>query len=643
MLNESAMSSANTNKNLSTIKEILEKQGKHTPQVVAALVNGNIVDLHTPVDPDSSIEALNADSPKALDVIRHSTAHVMADAVQRLFPGTQVTIGPAIGNGFYYDFDRPEGQFSEDDLERIEKAMLEIIEADHPFSREEVSRNEAAKLFKEMGEIYKLEILEGLEEPITLYRHGSWFDLCKGPHVPRTSFLKAIKLTGVAGAYWRGDERNKMLQRIYGTAFPSAKALRAHLNQLEEAKKRDHRKLGKELELFGFHPWAPASPFFLPKGALIYNRLVEYIRAAYTRHGYDEVVTPQIFDAKLFHTSGHLPAYTPNMYFAVTEESKNDDEHRFCIKPMNCPGHALMYGMSKRSYRELPLRFADFGRLHRYERSGVTQGLTRVRTFAQDDAHIFCKPDDIQDEISRFIDLVFEVYQDFGFSDLNVMIATRPIERLGSDAQWDSAEEALETAVKNKGLSYQIAEGEGVFYGPKIEFHLNDAIGRSWQLGTIQVDFNMPERFDLTFVGEDNQNHRPIVLHRALLGSIERFMGVLIEHVGGAFPTWLAPEQVRFLTVSEKFNDFAEGLLSQCRSANIRAQIDGSSDKLGAKIRNARLMRIPFLAIIGEKEVSENGVALRSRDENKDLGFVSTSEFIQKMTVENCPPSYRAS
>jgi threonyl-tRNA synthetase len=650
-----------------TARDLLEQQGKLDHDVVAARVGGELYDLHTGLPEDASsesVEPIRASDPAALDVIRHSSAHVMADAVQRLFPGTKVAFGPPTENGFYYDLDRPDGSFSDEDLRRIERKMEEIIAQDHPFRREQVSKEEARRLMEQKGERYKLEHLDRLEGPIYVYRHGDWVDLCEGPHVPSTRFLKAFQLTNVSGAYWRGDERNPMLQRVYGTAFPSDKALRKYLKQLEEAKKRDHRKLGKELELVAFHPIAPASPFFLPRGAQVYNRIIDYIRNLYVRDGYQEVITPQVYDADLFHTSGHLPSFADGLFFAtnteemdrtagkIAESGATDAEsiaqtlresQRFGVKPMNCPGHCVMFGMTRRSYRELPLRIADFGRLHRFERSGVVQGLTRVRTFSQDDAHIFCTEDQVQGEISRFIDLVYDVYDDFGFSDVRIVIATRPDQRLGSDEVWDRAEQALEQAVKNKGLPYDLAEGEGAHYGPKIEFHLKDALGRPWQLGTIQADFNLPERFDLSYVGEDNGFHRPAMLHRVIIGSVERFLGVLIEHCGGAFPTWLAPEQVSLLTVSEKFNDHAEDVLRRLREAGVRATADLSSDKLGAKIRNARLMRIPYLAVIGQKEVDEDGVALRSRDEGTELGLVSVDSLVERLRQEGVPPSERKS
>ncbi|HKU36629.1 MAG TPA: threonine--tRNA ligase [Polyangiales bacterium] len=645
---------------LRTPHELLQAAGKLKPNVIAVRAGGRIVDLHTPVPENTPLVPVDIDEPEALAVIRHSTAHVLADAVQRLYPGTKITFGPAIENGFYYDFDRRDGQFSDADFEVIEAKMREIIKSDVPFRREVVTRDQARELLTKMGEAYKVEHLERLEGEISLYRHGDWVDLCEGPHVPSTGYLRAVKLTSVAGAYWRGDERNPMLQRIYGTAFPSQKELDAHLRSIEEAKKRDHRKLGKELELIGFHKWAPASPFFLPRGAQVYRRLIDYVRELYDRTGYHEVVTPQVFDRELFETSGHLPAYGENMFVAASIENIEhaaeaiakggsreelqaalQAQLRFGIKPMNCPSHCLMFGMTRRSYRELPMRIADFGRLHRFERSGVTQGLTRVRTFCQDDAHIFCTLDQMQPEISGFIDMVYRVYQDFAFSSVRVVIATRPDTRLGDDAIWDRSEQALITSVEAKQLPYEIAPGEGAFYGPKIEFHLKDALGRPWQLGTIQVDFNMPERFELAYIGEDNSTHRPVMLHRAILGSIERFFGVLVEHVGGAFPVWLAPEQVAVLTVSEKVNDYAAEVLRIFQDAGVRTIADTSADKLGAKIRNARNLRVPYLAVIGQKEAEERGVSVRSRDENKDIGLLKLDEFVARVRAEAVPPSLR--
>ncbi|HJL30428.1 MAG TPA: threonine--tRNA ligase, partial [Polyangiaceae bacterium LLY-WYZ-15_(1-7)] len=631
-----------------TARELLEERGELEKNIVAVKVDGELYDLHTPLpEGTTEVKPVRAHEPDALPIIRHSTAHVMADAVQKLFPGTKVAFGPATANGFYYDYDRPGGTFGEDDLRAIEEKMAEIIAEDSPFRREVMTKDELRALLKDLDEPFKLEHLERLEGELSVYRHGDWVDLCEGPHVPSTGFLKAFKLTHVAGAYWRGDERNPMLQRIYGTAFAKPKLLKRHLKQLEEAKKRDHRKLGKELELIQFHPLAPASPFFTPRGARVYNLLVDYIRELYDLHGYEEVITPQIFDNELFETSGHLPAYYENMYLAASKEHLEraskaivdeppEDAHacehtlqehfRFGVKPMNCPSHCLMFGMTRRSYRELPMRIADFGRLHRFERSGVVQGLTRVRTFAQDDAHIFCTQEQVAGEIGDFIDLVQRVYGDFEFADARIYIATRPDKRIGGDEVWDMAESALIEGVKAKGVDFEILDGEGAFYGPKVEFHLEDAIGRSWQLGTIQADFNLPERFDLGYIGPDNEMHRPVMLHRAVLGSVERFMGVLIEHLGGNFPVWLAPEQLTLVTVASDFDEYALEVRDELVRRGFRVSADTSNERLGAKIRSARLMRVPYIGVIGAKEQEGRGLALRSRDENKDIGFFPLDE-----------------
>lgn len=649
-------------------KAILEASGGWNHEVVAVEFQGKLVDTHTTLPTGTAaddLKIIRKQDPKALPVIRHSSAHVMADAVQRLFPGTKVAFGPATDNGFFYDYLRPNGAaFTEEDLRVIEEEMHRIMAANAPFVRKTISADEGRAMLTKMNETFKLEHLEKLAsmgEAISIYQHGDWVDLCEGPHVPSTKFLEAFKLTTVSSAYWRGDERNPMLQRIYGTAFSNPKELREYLKQIEEAKLRDHRKLGKELELIAFHPWAPASPFFLPRGASIYNNLVAYVRKLYEAHGYEEVITPQNFDKELFLTSGHLPAYSENMYLAMTAEDvdnlsevlhkcdgKGNDKRtvlmegvRYAQKPMNCPGHALMFGMEKKSYRDLPYRIADFGRLHRFERSGAISGMTRVRTFAQDDAHIFCTLDQVQQEIERFSDLVMQVYRDFGFTEVRVVLATRPEERLGSDDVWDKSESALASALKNKGIEFETAEGEGAFYGPKIEYHLKDALGRSWQLGTMQCDFNLPERFDLNYVGEDNTLHRPVMLHRAILGSIERFFAVLIEHVGGAFPTWLAPEQVILLSVSEKSADYANEVVTIMKGKGIRALADNTGEKLGAKIRLARNKRIPYLAVVGEKEAAERTLSVRSRDENKELGSLTLDAMVERLMAEHTAPSFR--
>ncbi|MBL8720327.1 MAG: threonine--tRNA ligase [Myxococcales bacterium] len=659
---------------MQSVRELLLARGALKDDVLGVRLSSRtddaLVDLHTAIDPaelEKGFTAVTRGSADGLEILRHSTAHVMADAVQQLFPGTKVTFGPATENGFYYDFDRKGGgTFSEDDLVAIEAKMREIIAQKAPFRREPISREDAVALFTKMGETYKVEWMETLPAgtDFTVYRHGAagseWVDFCKGPHVPHTGELGAIKLTAVSGTYWRGIEGNPQLQRIYGTAFPDEAALKAHLEQLEQAKARDHRKLGRELELFAFDTAAPASPFFLPRGAKVYHRLVDYVRDLYVRHGYDEVITPQIYGNELYKKSGHLANYRENMYLAVTADDFVDPakvdairaaltaEHATDeqldllaaetrgVKPMNCPGHAQLFSHRKRSYRELPFRCADFGRLHRYERGGVVHGLARVRTFCQDDAHIFCTPAQMQPEISAFNALLDEAYGTFGFTDVRVRLATRPEKRVGSDALWDSAEHALADAMRAAGRSFTVAEGEGAFYGPKLEYHVKDAIGRSWQLGTMQVDFNMPERFELAYVDHEGKDQRPVMLHRALLGSLERFFAVYLEHVAGNFPVWLAPEQVCILTVSEKFEAYAREAEQVLRLAGVRVATDLGPDKLGAKIRAARQMRYPYLAVVGGKEAENRALALRRG--NDDLGAIPLAEVVQKLLAEGVFP-----
>ena len=666
---------------LTTAREVFADALAKDRTIIGARVNGRVVDLHTPFQRDAAtaIEPVRTTDPNGLRIIRHSTAHVMADAVQRIFPGTKVTIGPAIEAGFYYDFDKPSGPFTDDDLVKIEETMRRIIAAGRPFRREAVDRDAAHSLFDRMGETYKKEIIDAIPEgeEISLYRHSDggseWVDVCEGPHVPDTSYLGAIKLVSVAGAYWRGDERNPMLQRIYGTAFPTQQALEEHLKLLAEARERDHRKLGKELELFMFHEYAPAMPFFLPRGAHVYNALLGYMRDLYLDYGYEEVVTPQIFDKRLFETSGHLPNYREHMYLPVTSElldqaklalrlgvepgtvepssyrkadERRDaavvqlltDLERLSQKPMNCPSHCLIFGQRRRSYRELPWRVADFGRLHRYELGGVVHGLARVRSFCQDDAHIFCTPDQLQGEIQAFLRLLLEVYAAFRFEKMVIRLATRPKKRIGTEAQWDAAEAALADALKHAGLAFEIAPEEGAFYGPKLEFHVEDALRRSWQLGTIQIDYVLPDRFELEYTGTDGAAHRPIMLHRAILGSLERFFSVYIEHVGGAFPVWLAPEQAIVVTVSEKQAAYAHEVVGFLRSKRLRVRADTSPDKLGAKIRAARLMRVPYVVVVGDKEAADRKVAPRSRDLNKDLGAMPLEDFAERLLAEAAPP-----
>jgi threonyl-tRNA synthetase len=638
-----------------TPREILASAGKLDKDVVAVSLHGRVVDLHTPVDATAAdVTPIRATDEKGLAVIRHSTAHVMADAVQRLFPGTKVTIGPAIDDGFYYDFDKAGAGFTEDDLRKIEEAMLGVIREDSPFRRAVVTRDEAKQMFRAMGETYKLEIIDAIppDEEVSLYRHGKppheWVDICEGPHVPSTGFLKAVKLTHVAGAYWRGDERNPMLQRIYGTAFPSPEALEDHLKRLEEARQRDHRKLGKELELFMFDEIAPAMPFFLPRGAFVYQRMLDYVRGLYERYGYEEVITPQMFDPRLFRTSGHLGHYNENMFRVWTEDELTPPPEKlkselqqgsFALKPMNCPSHCVIFGNRKRSYRELPWRVADFGRLHRYERGGVVHGLARVRSFCQDDAHIFCTNEGVPDEIAKFIRLLEEVYHAFSFEKFEIRLATRPApdKRFGTDEEWEVSENALAEGLRRRDLAFEVSAGEGAFYGPKIEFHVQDALKRSWQLGTIQYDWNLPTRFDLSYVGEDGKEHRPVMLHRAIFGSVERFFSVYLEHCAGNFPTWLAPKQAVVLTVSEKSDAYAQQVVDRLRAKGLRVQADLSSDKLGAKIRNARLVRAPYLLVVGPKEAESDSVGVRSRDAG-ELGAMKVDELAARVLAESVAP-----
>ncbi len=593
-------------------------------RIVAAAVDGAAVDLTRPVVEDCAVDWIPLDSPEGIDILRHSTAHLMAQAVQSLFPGTQVTIGPTTRNGFYYDFkrDRP---FTLEEIEKVEERMRELAQQNLSIAREELPKDEAIELFRGLGEDYKVEILSGIpDETVSLYRQGEWVDLCRGPHLPGTGFIRAFRLTSVAGAYWRGDEKNEMLQRIYGTAFPSRKELKQHLALLEEARKRDHRKLGKELDLFSFHPAAPASPFFHPKGAFVYNALVEYMRSLYRRYGYEEVITPQIFDAGLWRRSGHYDHYKDNMYFT------HIDEREFGVKPMNCPGHTFIYASKKRSYRDLPIRLADFGRLHRYEKSGVTAGLTRVRSFSQDDAHIFCASSQIEQEIACLLDMLRDVYHRFNFEDLEVFLSTRPDPYLGAPETWERAEAALAASLEKRNVAYEINEGDGAFYGPKIDFVVKDAMKRGWQLGTVQLDFSMPERFDLGYVSPTGAEERPVMIHRAILGSIERFMALLIEHTGGAFPLWLAPVQSRIVTVTDQQKPYAANVRDRLLADGWRVELDDRNEKLGFKIREAQLAKIPYALVIGDKEVRNETLSARKRG-GKNLPAMSVEAFLDSL------------
>jgi threonyl-tRNA synthetase len=589
---------------------------------VAARLDGELVDLSRPILADADLQILTSRDPDALEILRHSTAHATAQAVQELFPGTKIAQGPIIEDGFYYDFDREE-PFTDGDLEAIEKRMAEIVQRDLQVERLDLPRDEAIELFRGEEEPYKVYFAETKGgDSVSIYRQGEWTDFCRGPHVPRTGRLAAFKLLSVAGAYWLGDERNKMLQRIYGTAFFDKKELKRHLALLEEAKKRDHRKLGRELGLVSFHPEAPASPFFHPRGARVYNLLVAYVRELYDRYGYQEVITPQIFDASLWHRSGHYEHYRENMYFTEV------DEREYAVKPMNCPSHCLMFSEGRHSYRELPIRLADFGRLHRYELSGATAGLTRVRTFSQDDAHIFCTQEQIRSEVSSLVRMYIETYRVFGF-EFDIHLSTRPEDRAGDDDLWDRSEGALRAALEAEGHPFVIDEGEGVFYGPKLDFVVRDALKRKHQLGTIQLDYVLPERFDLHYVATDNVEMRPVMIHRAMLGSLERFLGILIEHCAGAFPMWLAPEQVRVLPITDRTVEYANDVCARLTAAGLRARVDERNEKIGAKIREAQLEKIPFQLIVGDREAEAGTVAVRVRREG-DRGSSSVDEFIEE-------------
>ena len=558
--------------------------------------------------------------------IRHSAAHVMAQAALDLFPNAKFAVGPPTADGFYYDFS-VERPFSPDDLARIEERMRETVAANAPFRAKELTRSEAEARFADQP--FKLEIIADIpaSEPITTYEHDGFVDLCRGPHAGSTGEIAAFTLTSVAGAYWRGDERNEMLQRVYGTAWESQEALDAHLRRLEEAARRDHRRLGQELGLFFFDRLAPASPFFLPKGAALANALTAYVRGLYERYGYQEVITPQVFDAELWKRSGHYDNYRENMYFTYV------DEQEFAVKPMNCPAAALLYASRLHSYRELPVRYADFGRLHRYERSGVTHGLTRVRTFSQDDAHIFCAPEQVESEVASFIEMTQETFGVFGFDDVRVALSLRPERRIGSDDLWDAAEGALASALDSRGMEYELAPNEGAFYGPKIDFFVADAIGREWQLSTVQLDYNLPERFDLEFADADGARKRPVVIHRAMLGSLERFLGVLIEHYGGAFPVWLAPVQAEIIPIADRHIAYAEQARERLEAAGVRAHVDARGERMNAKIRDAQLQKTPYMLVVGDKEAEAGGAAVRQRS-GEDLGLTPLPEVAARIAGE---------
>ena len=609
-----------------TLREILQKQGKKSGDIVSARINGRPVDLNTPLNNDSAIEWITVSSPEGLDILRHSTSHLMAQAVRELYPDVKITIGPAIEDGFYYDFDysRP---FTQDDLTKIENKMKEIIKNDIPIIRIELPREDAIRLFDSMGETYKVEIIREItEEPVSLYKQGDFIDLCRGPHLPSTGKIRSFKLLNTAGAYWRGNEKNKMLHRIYGTAFPTQDDLDAYLIRLEEIKKRDHRKLGKELDLFSIQDEIGAGLILWhPKGAIIRKVIEDFWREEHLRHEYKLLYTPHVAKLDLWKTSGHTEFYQGNMYSPIEVEGQD-----FQLKPMNCPFHISIYKTKMHSYRDLPIRWAELGTVYRYERSGVLHGLLRVRGFTQDDAHIFCRPDQLEGEISSILDFTVDILSIFGFDKYDIYLSTRPDKFVGSIENWERATSALGNALKQKGLSYQIDPGEGVFYGPKIDIKIKDVLDRAWQCTTIQVDFNLPERFSITYAGEDGLQHQPIMIHRALMGSLERFFGILIEHYAGAFPLWLSPVQVKVLPITEKQTMYAEEVVSLLRNEGLRAELDSRNEKIGYKIREAQMEKVPFMFIIGGKEEESRSVSVRLRKEG-DTGTMPLASALARI------------
>ena len=593
----------------------------------AGEVDGEVVDLRTVIDKDCELNILTFNDEKGKGAFRHTTSHIMAQAIKRLYPDTKLAIGPSIEDGFYYDIDR-ETPLVAEDLEKIEAEMKKIVKEDLPIKQYTMPRAEAIAYFKEKDEPYKVELIEDLPEDsvISFYSQGEFTDLCAGPHLMSTKPVKAFKLTSLAGAYWRGSEKNKMLQRVYGTSYPKKAELEEYLHMMEEAKKRDHRKLGKELGLFMMREEGPGFPFFLPKGMELKNQLLDYWREIHKKAGYVEISTPIMLSRHLWETSGHWDHYKDNMYTTVI------DDEDFAIKPMNCPGGILVYESEPRSYRDLPLRMGELGLVHRHEKSGQLHGLMRVRCFTQDDAHIFMTPEQVRDEIKGVVKLINEVYSLFGFK-YHVELSTRPEDSMGSDEDWDMATEALRGALDDLGLPYVVNEGDGAFYGPKIDFHLEDSIGRTWQCGTIQLDFQLPLRFNLEYTGADGEKHRPIMIHRVIFGSIKRFIGILIEHFAGAFPTWLAPVQVKVLPISDKYMDYAQKVLDELNNSGVRAEIDTRAEKIGYKIREAQMKKIPYMLVVGAKEEEDGLVSIRSRFEG-DEGQKSLTDFLAAIKME---------
>ncbi len=605
-------------------------------KILAAEINDEVWDLSRPINNNASIKFLTWDDEKAKSTFWHSSAHLMAEAVEETFPGVKFWVGPPIEKGFYYDMDLGDQQIAESDLEKLENKMKELAKQNNLFIRKEIAKPDAIKYFEDKGDEYKLDLLNGLEDGnITFYTQGNFTDLCRGPHIPSTGAIKGIKLTSIAGAYYKGDEKNKMLTRIYGVSFPNQKELDEYLVFLEEAKKRDHRKLGKELELFTFSEKVGAGlPLWLPKGAMLRERLQQFLQKAQIESGYVQVITPHIGSKNLFVTSGHYEKYGADSFQPIKTPVEGEE---FFLKPMNCPFHCEIYKSSPRSYKDLPLRYAEFGTVYRYEQSGELHGLTRVRGFTQDDAHLFCMPDQVKEEFKKVIDLVLYVFVSLGFTEYTAQISLRDKEDrskyIGSDENWDLAEKSIMEAAEEKGLNTIVEYGEAAFYGPKLDFMVRDAIGRKWQLGTIQVDYNFPERFDLTYIGEDNAKHRPVMIHRAPFGSMERFIAVLTEHCAGKFPLWLTPVQVKILPISDKFLSYAEIILSELKNNDIRAEIDDRGEKIGKKIRDTELAKVPLMLVIGEKEVNEEKVSVR-RQGKGDEGVKSLPEFIKMVQEE---------
>ena len=605
-------------------KQISERLAK---AATSALLNGEVVDLRTILNEDCSLQILTFDDEEGKGAYRHTTSHIMAQAVKRLFPNAKLAIGPSIENGFYYDYDI-DGTFSPEDLEKIEKEMQNICNEDLALERFVLPKDEAIKLMEEKGETYKVELINDLPdgEEISFYKQGDYVDLCAGPHLMSTGLVKAFKLTSSSGAYWRGSEKNKMLQRIYGTSFAKKAELDHYLEMIEEAKKRDHRKLGAELDLFTFMEEGPGFPFFLPKGMVLRNTLEDFWRKIHTENGYIEIKTPIMLNQSLWHQSGHWDHYKNNMYTTVI------DDVDFALKPMNCPGGMLVFKRKLHSYKDLPVRMGELGLVHRHEKSGQLNGLFRVRCFTQDDAHIFCLPSQIESEIITLMNLIDKVYKMFGFN-YTVELSTRPEDSMGSDEAWETAEGALKKALEMINMPYKINEGDGAFYGPKIDFHIKDCIGREWQCGTIQLDFQMPERFDLNYIGEDGEKHRPVMLHRVVFGSIERFIGIITEHFAGAFPIWLAPVQVKVLPIADAHHEYANALVEKLKAAGLRVELDDRNEKIGYKIREAQVQKIPYMLVIGDKEIAAESVGVRSRKEG-DMGAMQVNEFIEKAMKE---------